>query len=134
MDESRQRIGDHERDSAVAALREHHAQGRIDAQEYEARSVRVRQARTRAELDPVFADLPAPHPIALPQRAAEAGVQRAGGLLPEPYAAWVMSLIPFLALVLFFTTHLWLWWLIIPVAGLVIYGPDGRHRDRRRYH
>jgi hypothetical protein len=59
---------------------------------------------------------------------------RYGGLLPEPWGAWVMSLTPFAALILFFATgYHWQWFLIIPIAGLIVYGPDGRHGDRGRY-
>jgi hypothetical protein len=55
------RIGDAERDAAVAALGEHFAAGRLDAQEYEDRSSAAWAARSAGALVPLFEDLPAPH-------------------------------------------------------------------------
>lgn len=59
------RIGDAERERAQATLGDHYAAGRLDHAEYSERLDRIWDARTRAELDPVFADLPgtpAPQP------------------------------------------------------------------------
>lgn len=156
------RIGNGEREAAVAALKVHHTEGRLDSREYEDRSLEARQARTWADLDPLFADLPEPRPVpgavppasgllpssSTPQPlagstpslpASRASLRNNGGLIREPWAAWVMSLTPFAALILFFTTGDWWWFLGIPIAGIVIYGPDRRHgngdsnrnRDRR---
>jgi Domain of unknown function (DUF1707) len=147
------RIGNGEREAAVAALKVHHTEGRLDSREYEDRSLQARQARTWADLDPLFADLPQPRPVpgAVPPVSAPTPVapqpvagstpsqpsgpvspQDNGNLIPEPWAAWVMSLTPFAALILFFTTGDWWWFLGIPIAGIVIYGPDGRHGSRNR--
>lgn len=57
------RIGDKERDAAVAALGEHFAAGRITQEEFEERSSAAWQARTASALAPLFADLPAPHGV-----------------------------------------------------------------------
>ncbi|WP_336248828.1 DUF1707 domain-containing protein [Stomatohabitans albus] len=54
------RIGDQERDSALQALSEHFAQGRLRLDEFEARTEQVIQSYTYKELDDVFADLPLP--------------------------------------------------------------------------
>ena len=54
------RIGDAERESAVAALGEHYAQGRLAKEEYDERSDAAWSARTAADLAPLFADLPTP--------------------------------------------------------------------------
>jgi hypothetical protein len=44
-----------------------------------------------------------------------------------------MSLTPFAALLLFFATgYHWQWFLMIPVVGLIAYGPDGHHGHRSR--
>jgi hypothetical protein len=142
------RIGNGEREAAVAALKTHHSQGRLDSREYEDRALRAREARTWADLDPLFTDLPEPHPvagaippvsvppaqpIATSQPAGAATVaEHHGSLIPEPWAAWVMSLTPFAALLIFLITDDWEWFLAIPIAGIVIYGPDGRHGDRHR--
>jgi hypothetical protein len=63
------RIGDTERDQAAAALSEHFAAGRIDRDEFDVRLQLAYEARTRLDLQPLFADLPAPVPVLHPQRA-----------------------------------------------------------------
>jgi hypothetical protein len=52
------RIGDAERERAAADLGEHFAQGRLSVDEHADRLEQVWAARTRAELVPVFRDLP----------------------------------------------------------------------------
>jgi hypothetical protein len=54
------RVGDAERDAAVAALREHFAAGRLDADEFEERVSAALTARTRTDLRRLFTDLPDP--------------------------------------------------------------------------
>ena len=54
------RIGDAEREQAAAALGEHYAQGRLSSDEHAERLDQIWTARTRAELQPVFRDLPDP--------------------------------------------------------------------------
>ncbi|HWL96895.1 MAG TPA: DUF1707 domain-containing protein [Nocardioidaceae bacterium] len=56
------RIGDAERELAQTTLNDHYAAGRLDHDEYTERLDRIWAARTRAELDPVFTDLPGPAP------------------------------------------------------------------------
>jgi hypothetical protein len=42
-------------------------------------------------------------------------------------------LTPLVALILFFVTDFtWLWFLAIPLMGIVLYGPDRTHKRRRR--
>lgn len=162
-----QRIGNHEREAAVAALQTHHAEGRIDSQEYEERSVQVQNARTWEQLHHLFVDLPAPRPesdgtisaapVNAPAAAPAAPVggevtagtegpaggiapdERRGGLVPEPWAWMLVALTPIVALVLFFISQDWEWFLAIPIVGILVYGPEGghrrnpdRHRDQRR--
>ncbi len=52
------RIGDAERERAQSTLSDHYAAGRLDHDEYSGRLDQIWAARTRAELDPVFTDLP----------------------------------------------------------------------------
>lgn len=52
------RIGDVERDAAIAALGEHYAAGRITKEEYDERSGFALRARTASDLKPLFVDLP----------------------------------------------------------------------------
>ena len=56
------RIGDADRDQAVAFLQEHMAQGRIDASEFDDRMGRALKAKTASELAVLFDDLPEPRP------------------------------------------------------------------------
>jgi DUF1707 SHOCT-like domain len=52
------RVSDAEREAAAAELREHFASGRLDQEELEIRLSAVFAARTRGELNAIFADLP----------------------------------------------------------------------------
>jgi Flp pilus assembly protein TadB len=52
------RIGDVERDAAVAALGDHYAAGRLSKEEYDERSEVAWKARTNSDLAPLFYDLP----------------------------------------------------------------------------
>lgn len=56
------RIGDAERDRAVEALQTHMAEGRLDRDEFDERLNRALAARTAADLQPLFEDLPEPRP------------------------------------------------------------------------
>lgn len=58
------RIGDAERDRAVQLLQQQRTDGRIDDDELVARTGQIRAARTREEMVPAFADLPADPPAA----------------------------------------------------------------------
>jgi hypothetical protein len=143
------RIGHVERQAAVEALKHHHEAGRIDAQEYEERSVRAEAAKSRPELEALFTDLPRPHsgrPVKSPETSPE-GIQttltpgapnpdpavaerqqRRGVLnIGEPWATTIVSISPILAVILFFVTDSWLWFLAIPLVALLVYGPDGRY-------
>jgi Domain of unknown function (DUF1707) len=63
------RIGDADRDQAVAFLQEHMAQGRIDASEFDDRMSRALNAKTASELAVLFEDLPDPRPPSAQNRA-----------------------------------------------------------------
>jgi hypothetical protein len=63
------RMSDAEREQAAGELAEHYAQGRLTAEEHSERLDQIWAARTRAELAPVFRDLPGrfgPPPFAPP--------------------------------------------------------------------
>ena len=57
-----QRIGDAERDQAATYLREALAQGRLEQAEFDDRVEAALRAKTLADLDPLFRDLPGPKP------------------------------------------------------------------------
>ena len=78
------RIGNVEREQAVQALGDHFAQGRLDPHEFEERTTAAYTARTAADLDVLFDDLPRPgnHPAV--QRAEAPTVPRPGVPVPRP--------------------------------------------------
>ena len=81
-----QRIGDVERDQAAEFLREHHAQGRLDASEFDDRITRALSAKWQSDLDQLFVDLPAPAPRTArpaPQPPIQPPQQRNPGLLSD---------------------------------------------------
>src|SRR4051794_10713363 len=125
------RIGSQERDTAVAALRAHLEAGRLTPEEYEDRSVTASRARTWAELAPIFADLPDPRPGPVAAELARRAPASAGAFpaLSEGVRERIMAVTPLAALVLFFVTHTWVWFLAIPITGALLYGSD---RKRRR--
>ncbi|MQA83221.1 MAG: DUF1707 domain-containing protein [Streptosporangiales bacterium] len=65
------RASDADRDRVAAALREHHAQGRVTAEEFHERLERAYQAKTYGELDVVLADLPEEDLYQLPVPASQ---------------------------------------------------------------
>ena len=58
--ESRLRASDADRDRVASLLQEHHAAGRLTAEEFAERLDVALQARTLGELDELLADLPQP--------------------------------------------------------------------------
>jgi hypothetical protein len=56
-------VGDAERYQAATALGEHFATGRLDQEEYDNRVREAYAARTRADLERLFTDLPGPAPF-----------------------------------------------------------------------
>ena len=83
-----QRIGDVERERAVAALGEHYAAGRIDRLELEARLDAAYRATTVDQLVDLFGDLPDPRPFRLSRRqrraADRAAARAARRAIPWP--------------------------------------------------
>ncbi|MCW2805329.1 MAG: hypothetical protein JWN06_3546 [Propionibacteriaceae bacterium] len=129
-----QRIGDAERDRAAEYLREHLASGRLDQDEFDERVSRALTARTAADLDPLFVDLPSPKPgsavepassyLAPPWQTRTPGessevAPAASASVPARYdAGWaVISALAWAAAVIFCMATGWEhWWVImIPV-------------------
>jgi len=77
------RASDADRDRAAALLREHHAAGRLTAEEFHERLERALDARTLGELDELMADLPAIDLYQLPDASLRRAPPRHGhSLLP----------------------------------------------------
>ena len=103
------RIGDAERERAAAHLGEHYAQGRLTMDEHAERLDRIWAARTRADLAPIFADLPGPSVAAAP-----APLRRRGGRPRFPLFPLVAVIV-----VVAFAIHLPLL-LLVPLVAFVL--------------
>jgi len=146
----------------VGRLAAAQAEERLTVAEFEERERSARAAVTRADLVPLFTDLPetataeeqlprstaasAPSYTPVPPPASpyvDTGVGAAGSAgtraLGGRTGATIMALAPFIALGLFFLFGFigsfawsWLWFLLIPIAGVVIYGPGSEDRRAGR--
>ena len=132
------RIGTAERDAAMKALDAHLEAGRLDVDEYGERSARAAVAVTAPELAALFDDLPAPHPP-LPGVPGLPDVPPAAPPTPrapsgmEVWGPRLVALSPFIAVALFLLTRQWIFFLLIPVAGMMFgrsHKHDGGHRRR----
>lgn len=120
------RIGDAERDEAIARLSEHYAAGRLDKDEFDERSDAVWSARTVADLTPIFADL-APSP---PTRGvwAPPGVASRGG--PWGRRGWFpLPLVPVLFVLVALTVLTHVPFVLLALVGLAVLF-SGRRRRR----
>ena len=77
------RASDADRDRVAAMLREHHAAGRLTAEEFHERMDRALEAKTLGQLDELMTDLPAIDLYQLPDASLRRGPTRPGqSLLP----------------------------------------------------
>jgi hypothetical protein len=77
------RASDADRDRVASLLREHHAAGRLTAEEFHERMDRALEAKTLGELDELMTDLPAIDLYQLPGASLRRGPTRPGqSLLP----------------------------------------------------
>jgi hypothetical protein len=157
------RASDDDRDRAATLLREHHAVGRLTAEEFNERLDKVYAAKTMGELDGLLADLPGIDLYRLPDaalpryRGPAAGrdslpamgvhggqVARAGGRFSEGWlAAWgswlSVSLIFIVIWVLSGAGYPWFLWIVGPwgaamLARWVTGGHSGMDRRGGRRH
>jgi hypothetical protein len=87
------RIGDAEREEACRALGEHFAAGRLTRAEFDERTTTAWAARTRAELGPLFADLPAPHADGFARPAPSGAAEAPQPRRRFPWLLWIVALI-----------------------------------------
>jgi len=147
------RASDADRDRTAALLREHHAAGRLTAEEFNERLDKAYAAKTLGDLDQLLSDLPGIDLYHLPDHSVERRGPTGFGLpwllapratnaiSPAWRAAWgswvTVSLVAFLAWLLSgHPGNLWFLW-VAGVYGIVLCGrrvsggPPHRGRDRR---
>jgi Domain of unknown function (DUF1707) len=151
------RASDHDRDRTANVLREHHAVGRLDAEEFNERLDKAFSAKTMGELEALTADLPAvdPYPLptssmshhytggtGLPASSVLGAMSRGEGRFsPAWQAAWGSWLGTALLLIVIWVLtgagYPWPLWVIGPwgclLAGRWIFGshPEGEGRPGR---
>lgn len=149
MDSPEIRIGDADREQALQALAEHMSHGRLTIDEYGERSAGVTAAKTRGELDALFADLPEPHPKfgTQPPAAGQPAPTPSAGMQPATWTdrplnqrmvAAGLPLFWVVAVIIGVTTHFW-WIMALPfivtAIGRGLWGHEWereRHGDRER--
>jgi hypothetical protein len=120
------RIGDAERDRAIASLGDHFAAGRLTAEEFDQRMDQALKARFNEDLEPLFADLP---------RTVDPDVQSNSNRRPDLHLAWsamlwMAPLIVIFAVVAAVVLSVpWLVWVFMWVFLIT-----GLFRRRRRYY
>ncbi|NHD19056.1 MULTISPECIES: DUF1707 domain-containing protein [unclassified Actinopolyspora] len=112
---SRIRIGDRDRDRAVALLGEHFSAGRLEIDEFDERCRRATAALYRADVAALFSDLPEPHPEVL-AAPVEVGSRGTGERVPRRVRASVVGISVVVALValLVVTKQVWI---VLPMFG-----------------
>lgn len=125
------RIGDADRERAMADLSMHYADGRLDHEEYDERLDAIWTARTQADLRVLFEDLPRPQ-VTYPSPVAGRARSRRRGLPVLPILALLIGLS--------ILTEAPFWLLIFPLMLVARRGcgsarpMHGHHDYRRRRH
>jgi len=105
------RVGDGEREAVAEILRQQHAEGRLDSEEFQERIDRCLAAKTYADLDALVADLPGPESAQGP-----AGRRWNGSRLPFVVPAAVL-----VAAIALTGGHLF--WLAVPFVFFFVVRP-----------
>jgi hypothetical protein len=79
----RLRASDADRERTVQLLREHHAEGRLDMEEFHERLNAAYEAKTMGDLDEILADLPGIDLYRLPSAGLRPAPPGTGGWLPS---------------------------------------------------
>ncbi|MFT4167274.1 MAG: DUF1707 domain-containing protein [Microlunatus sp.] len=152
-----QRIGDAERDRAAEYLREHMSVGRLTQEEFDERITAALQARTAADLKPLFDDLPPPRPgqeqaatgspwpvyqaPALPIPSSPPAIGPSSSALqpippmPSSTVANVLATITGIAWILFVLNFIigpgWWWLVFVPIVLSSVAGKQQQELHRR---
>ena len=128
------RIGDAERDRAIAELGDHFAAGRLSTEEFEQRVDQAIKARFNDDLEPLFVDLP---------RTPEPTVESGSNQRPDAHLAWspVLWFAPLLVVCAVVAAVLlsapWLVWMFLWLFLITGFFRRRRHHfgpPRRYYH
>jgi len=125
------RIGDTERDRAIASLGDHFAAGRLTAEEFDQRTDQALKARFNEDLEPLFADLP---------RSVEPKVESDGNRRPDIHLAWsaMLWLAPLFVMCAVVAAVVlsapWLVWVFLWVFLITGLFRRRRHFGHRRYY
>jgi hypothetical protein len=124
------RASDAEREQVAIVLRDHAGEGRLDVDELDDRVRRAYAARTRADLEALTSDLPAP--VAKP-RPLERTRERASRL-PELFGSYAGVMV--LLVVIWAVTGAGYFWPMWPAIGwgLALLTGGGHHYRHRRPH
>jgi hypothetical protein len=107
------RVGDRERDAVGETLRKGHLEGRLDAEEFQARLERCMAAKTFADLDALVADLP-----------REGGERRRPGRARSPRRPpFVLLLFPLALIAAVAAVGGHVAWLAVPLLFLFVVRP-----------
>lgn len=142
-----QRIGDAERDRAADYLREHMSVGRLTQDEFDERVTAALSARTAADLEPLFNDLPAPRPgqdVAVPGSTPWPAYQPPGtpaaapvtlAPMPDNKLANALAAASGIAWVLFILNWAigpgWWWLVFVPILLSSLAGKQRQELNRR---
>ena len=121
------RVGDAERQQAVAALGDHFAAGRLDQDEYDTRVQAAYASRTRVDLQGLFGDLPEPVPFR--RAAARPPVGWQDGRAARDRRRPPFAVVPVLAAIMIFVgVSLIVHFPVVPLLFLLLWFGGGRRR------
>jgi len=103
------RVGDADRERAMADLSQHYADGRLDHEEYDERLDAIWTARTHGDLRALFGDLPRPQ-VTYPKPVVARPASRRGRVPMLPIIALLIGLS--------ILTHAPFWLLVFPLVFL----------------
>lgn len=136
------RASDADRDRAASLLREHHAAGRLTAEEFSERLDKAFAAKTVGEIDGLLRDLPSVDLYRLPDAALTRQPRQAqpprqhAGAWRAAFGSWFTStLILFVIWALTGHGYVWPLWVVLP-WGAIMLGRfvSGVHPDGSRRH
>jgi hypothetical protein len=131
------RIGDAEREAAVAALSEHYAAGRLSKDEFDERTAAALTAPTLSVLAPLFGDLPAPHGPGSTVSTTPATVRPRPGWSPSVSRrrrGWYpIPILPVIVLLVTLRVAGLIPWIVLPIVAWLCIGRFHRWHHHSRY-